>query len=76
MLEVTAPPELLAARLAVRGREGPAEIAARLARQVPLAGGLRVARVVNGGTPEEGAAAVLAALEGAAREARPARLTR
>src|ERR1700733_8682480 len=36
VIEVTAPPRILAERLAVRGRETEADIAARLARTVPL----------------------------------------
>ena len=34
VIEVTAPPEILAARLAARGRETPADVAARLSRAV------------------------------------------
>jgi ribose 1,5-bisphosphokinase len=64
VIEVTAPPAVLAARLAARGREGAAEIAARLAREVPLPEGLERLRVVNDGTVEQGRARLLAALEG------------
>ncbi len=63
VIEVTAPPEALAARLAARGREGAAEIAARLAREVPLPDGLARLRVVNDGTVKQGAERLLAALE-------------
>jgi phosphonate metabolism protein PhnN/1,5-bisphosphokinase (PRPP-forming) len=63
VIEVTAPPEALAARLAARGREGAAEIAARLAREVPLPAGLARLRVVNDGTVKQGAERLLAALE-------------
>lgn len=66
VLEITAPAEVLAARLAARGRETAADIAARLAREVALPGGVAVVRVMNDRTPEEGAAAVVAALRGAA----------
>ena len=52
VLEITAPPEILAARLAARGRESAGDIAARLAREAPLPPGLRVLRVVNDTTPE------------------------
>ncbi len=52
VLEITAPPAILAARLAARGREAPADIAARLAREAPLPPGLLVLRVVNDTTPE------------------------
>ncbi len=56
VVEVTAPPALLARRLAARGREDGAAIAARLAREAPLPAGLRVRRLVNDGTAEAGAA--------------------
>jgi len=62
VLEITAPAEVLAARLAARGRETSADIAARLARAVALPDGVHVARVMNDATPEEGAARVLAVL--------------
>ena len=62
VLEITAPPEVLAARLAARGRENPDAIAERLAREAPLPPSLRVRWVVNDGSPEAGAAAVTAAL--------------
>ena len=47
VIEVTAPPELLAARLATRGREKPADTAARLARRVTLPDAVPVRTVVN-----------------------------
>ncbi len=62
VLEVTAPPELRAARLAARGREPLADVAARLAREAPLPAGLRVVSVVNDGTPEAAVARALALL--------------
>ena len=62
VLEITAPPDVLARRLAARGRESTADIAARLARAIPLPGGLDVVRVLNAGSPEAGIAAVLEAL--------------
>lgn len=64
VVEVTAPPEVLAARLAERGREDAADIAARLARQVPLPAGVPLRRVVNDRSLAEGIAAFLAALRG------------
>jgi ribose 1,5-bisphosphokinase len=70
VLEITAPPAVLAARLAARGREEPDAVAARLAREAPLPPSLRVHRVVNDGAPEDAAAEVLAALLDAAAEAR------
>ena len=62
VLEITASPDLLAARLAARGRETPVEVAERLARQKPLPRGLRVVQVMNDGPVEQGIARVLAAL--------------
>lgn len=61
---VTAPPGILAARLARRGREGGADRAARLARaEIALPEGLAVTVVSNDGTPEAGLARFLAALQ-------------
>ncbi len=64
VIEVTAPAEVLAARLAARGRESGADVAARLARTVALPDGVRVTRVVNDGTMAEGVARFLAAVRG------------
>lgn len=62
---VTAPDEVLAARLAERGRETEADIRARLARaSEPAPEGARI--VMNDGTVEEGAERLLAALSPAA----------
>jgi ribose 1,5-bisphosphokinase len=63
VLHVTAPTEVLAARLAGRGRESTADVAARLAREAPIdcAPGILV-EVVNGGSLEDGARAMIAAL--------------
>jgi len=66
VLEITAPPAILAARLAARGRESAADIEARLARDAPLPPGLRLLRVINDTTPEAAiaqAAALLRALD-------------
>lgn len=65
---VTAPVEVLAARLEARGRETAAEIAARLARPAPPPP-KDAAVVVNDGTVEEGARRLLAALSPAMRSA-------
>lgn len=70
VLNITAPVAVLAARLAARGREAAADIAARLAREAPLPHGLDIATVMNDATPEDGAAQVLAALSRAAEDAR------
>lgn len=64
VLNVTASPEVLAQRLAARGRETPAQIAARLARaDRPLPPGLRVIEIDNSGRIEEATDALLAALD-------------
>ncbi len=64
VIAVTAPPEVLAARLAARGREAPADIGARLDRaDLALPPGIAARVVVNDGTPEEGIARLLAALQ-------------
>lgn len=66
VLHVTARPEILAERIARRGRESADDIAARLAREVPLTA--RVARVIevrNDTSLEAGAAAFLDALHAA-----------
>jgi phosphonate metabolism protein PhnN/1,5-bisphosphokinase (PRPP-forming) len=67
VLEITAPPAVLAARLAARGRESADDVARRLAREAPLPPGLDVTRVVNDATLEDGIAAVTAALRAARR---------
>ncbi len=55
VVEVDAPPELRARRLAARGREDGADAARRLARAgAPYPASLPVRRVVNGGTPADG----------------------
>jgi phosphonate metabolism protein PhnN/1,5-bisphosphokinase (PRPP-forming) len=70
VLDVTAPPAVLAQRIAGRGREDAAATAARLARTVPIPPGLDVEAIVNDGPPEAGIAAMLAALNRAAADAR------
>jgi phosphonate metabolism protein PhnN/1,5-bisphosphokinase (PRPP-forming) len=72
VLEITAPPELLAERLAARGREDAAAIAARLTRSVALPECVAVITIVNDGTLQQGAARVLAELRRAAADAAPA----
>lgn len=69
VLNITAPMEVLAARLAARGRESTADIAARLARDVVLPEGLDIERVMNDADVAEGVARVLAALNRAASDA-------
>ena len=72
VIEITAPPEILSARLASRGREDGAGRAARLARRMELAEGVAVQTVQNDTTPAEGAARFVAALSRAAEAAWPA----
>ena len=62
VLEITAPVDVLARRLAARGRESEADIATRLARAVQLPDGLDVVSVVNDGPVDAGVARVLAVL--------------
>jgi phosphonate metabolism protein PhnN/1,5-bisphosphokinase (PRPP-forming) len=62
VIEVTASPDVLAARLAARGRETAADVAARLARSVALPDGVAVATVVNDGTMQQGIERFLRAL--------------
>ena len=60
---ITATPETLAHRLAARSRENAAARSQRLSRRAPaMPAGLTWRTVANDGTPEEGAAAFLAAL--------------
>jgi phosphonate metabolism protein PhnN/1,5-bisphosphokinase (PRPP-forming) len=70
VIEVTAPPRILAERLAMRGRETASAIAARLARTVSLPENVVVDTVLNDTTPELGAVRFLAALSRAASGAR------
>jgi phosphonate metabolism protein PhnN/1,5-bisphosphokinase (PRPP-forming) len=69
VLEITAPPAVLAARLAARGRETAEDVARRLAREAPLPPGLPVHRVMNDGPPERGVEQVVQALRQAAEAA-------
>ena len=71
VLEITAPPAVLAARLAARGRETAADIAVRLARDVALPAGVMVVRVINDRTPEQGTASVLRLLRDLAERPHP-----
>jgi ribose 1,5-bisphosphokinase len=53
VIEVTAPPDVLARRLAERGRETAEDAARRLARDVPIADHVATDTVVNDQTPAE-----------------------
>ncbi|MCJ2069736.1 phosphonate metabolism protein/1,5-bisphosphokinase (PRPP-forming) PhnN [Methylobacterium sp. J-030] len=59
VVEITAPPEILMRRLAARGRAEDGDLAARLAREVPVAADLRI---INVGAPEAGATRLVAHL--------------
>ena len=54
VVEITAPPQVLAARLAARGRDGE-DHAARLARRVQMPAGVPVETVMNDGAPAQAA---------------------
>lgn len=69
VIEITAPPAVLAARLGARGREGAADVMERLARTVLLPNGVHVETVINDGSVAEGVARFLAALNRAASHA-------
>jgi phosphonate metabolism protein PhnN/1,5-bisphosphokinase (PRPP-forming) len=62
VIEVTAPTEILARRLAVRGRETADDVARRLTRDVTIPGDVVVDTVVNDGTPEDAADRFVTAL--------------
>lgn len=65
VIVITAPAEVLAARLAVRGRETAADIAQRLRRaDAALPEGMRALQVCNDATPEVGVTRLLQALRG------------
>jgi ribose 1,5-bisphosphokinase len=66
VIEVTAPPDVLAARLASRGREGASGVVARLTRSVAIPKAVDVERIANDGSLEEGVTRFVAALNRAA----------
>jgi ribose 1,5-bisphosphokinase len=69
VIEVTAPPELRAARLAARGREDEADVAVRSARPAKLPKHVPIQTVINDGLLSDGVARFLAALSRAASAA-------
>jgi ribose 1,5-bisphosphokinase len=69
VIEITAPPDVLAARLKSRGRESAADVTARLTRSVALPSHLTVDTVMNDASLDEGVARFLAALNRAASAA-------
>ena len=63
VVEISAPPEILAQRLTQRGRESAGDVAKRLARKTePYPEGTRVLRVTNDQTPAIGVSRFLAAI--------------
>jgi ribose 1,5-bisphosphokinase len=71
VIEITAPPDILAQRLAGRGRETGDDVTRRLARNVPIPGHVPVDTVVNDQTPAEAADRFISALIQAAEFVRP-----
>ena len=67
VIEVTAPADILAGRLASRGRETAVDVAKRLARDVMIPDHVSVDTVVNDRTPAEAADRFIAVLNRAAR---------
>ena len=62
VIEITAPAEILARRLAARGREPAADIAERIARHMPVPPAADVETVMNDASLEAGIAGFVAAL--------------
>lgn len=62
VVEITASPLVLAARLGARGRETAADIAARLAREAPIPPGLDCRTILNDGAAAAGIAALVGLL--------------
>ena len=67
VISITAPPDLVHARLAERGREDADSIAARLARRVEYRADVPVIEIVNDSTPENGGCRMVEALRTAVR---------
>lgn len=72
VVEVTAPPDVLARRMAARGRDDAVAVAARLARTVKLPEGLPRDTIMNDGTIEQGGRRLVAILNRLAAAALPA----
>jgi ribose 1,5-bisphosphokinase len=70
VIEITAPTDTLARRLALRGREDAVDAARRLARAVKVPENVPKETIVNDSTVEEGARRLVAALTRAAEDAR------
>jgi ribose 1,5-bisphosphokinase len=72
VIEITAPPGILARRLADRGRETADDVARRLARDIPIPGNVPLHTVMNDQTPAYAADRFVAILIRAAALAPPA----
>jgi ribose 1,5-bisphosphokinase len=70
--EITAPADVLARRLAMRGREDAVDAARRLAREVKMPDGVEKGTIVNDSTVEQGARRLVALLNRAAESVRKA----
>jgi len=68
VIEVTAPPQILAARLAARGRETAGDVARRLSRTAAIPSGVAVTTVWNDGTLAEGVERFVAAIREVLRD--------
>ena len=64
VIEVTAPADVLAARLTARGRETAADVARRLERTAVVPDGVDVETVMNDGTLEQGVGRFVSVLRG------------
>lgn len=62
VIEISAPADTLARRLAARGREDAVDVARRLSRSIELPLPVERQRVVNDGTPEQGVRKLLGAI--------------
>ncbi len=71
VIEVSAPADVLARRLAARGREDAVDVARRLSRAIELPLPVDRQAVVNDGTVEQGVRRMLAAISRAAGDAPP-----
>lgn len=63
VIEVTAPPELLAQRLAARGRETADDVAGRLSRDIPIPDHVLTDTIMNETTPADAANRFIAAIQ-------------
>jgi ribose 1,5-bisphosphokinase len=71
VIEITAPSDVLARRLVLRGREDAVDAARRLSRAVSVPDSVEKETIMNDGTVEHGTRLLVAALTRAASGARP-----